>query len=147
MLKSNNNFNRAIGLVKLTLFSIILVFQFGCTGQNDPQKPNDLIPEDQYIDLLIEMQHIQSYRNAEPDSVNADSLKAKVYESYSVTDSQFLATHKYYQLQPDRHLRQIDSVLKKLDKEELRIRSFIDSVQSQRQKRDSLVTADSLNDQ
>ena len=147
MLKSNNNFSWSIGLVKLTLLSVILVFQFGCTGQNDPDKPNDLIPEDQYIDLLIEMQHIQSYRNAEPDSVNADSLKAKVFESYSVTDSQFLATHKYYQLQPDHHLRQIDSVLKRLDEEELRIRSFIDSVQSRRQKRDSLVTPDSLNDQ
>lgn len=147
MLKSNYNCNRPIGLVKLILFSFILVFQFGCTGQNDPEKPNDLIPEDQYIDLLIEMQHIQSYRNAEPDSVSADSLKAMVFENYSVTDSQFLASHKYYQLQPDLHLKQIDSVLNRLDNEELRIRSFIDSVQSQRQKTDSLITADSLSDQ
>jgi hypothetical protein len=133
-------------ITPLLTFLVILVFS-GCSGQGSPEKPDDLIPEDQYIDLLIEMQHIQSYRNAEPDSVNADSLKEVVFNSYNVTDSQFLATHKYYQLQPDLHLRQIDSVLKKLDNQELRIRAFIDSIQSLRQKRDSLQTPDSLDQQ
>lgn len=143
MPKSNKKLG-AIGLSKLILFSIILVLQAGCREQHIPEKPTDLIPESQYIDLLIEMQHIQSYRNAEPDSVDADSLKALVFEKYSVTDSQFLATHKYYQHQPELHLAQIDSVLERLDNEELRIRSFIDSVQSQRQKTEA---PDSLTEQ
>lgn len=147
MLKNNNEIGLFLsGIRTILTFSMIMVFT-GCSGQNSPEKPNDLIPEDQYIDLLIEMQNIQSYRNADPDSVNADSLKTIVFNAYNVTDSQFLVSHKYYQLQPDLHLRQIDSALNKLDNEELRIRSFIDSIQSKRQKRDSLQTADSLDQQ
>lgn len=120
------------------LFILIVVVVTGCSGQHKPEKPKNLIPEDTYIDLLIEMQNIQSYRNADPDSVNADSLKSLVLNHYNVSDSQFLSTHKYYQMQPDRHLIQIDSVISRLDREELRIRAFIDSVQSARQKKDSI---------
>ncbi|MFP8487704.1 DUF4296 domain-containing protein [Gracilimonas sp. Q87] len=140
MLKSNNYFDLTTAPVAIVFFTLMMVVLGGCSGQHKPEKPKDLIPEDKYIDLLVEMQHIQSYRNAEPDSVNADSLKATVYNNYNVTDSQFLASHTYYQLQPERHLEQIDSVLNRLDNEELRIRSFIDSVQSQQQKGDSVKT-------
>jgi hypothetical protein len=147
MLKISSSFDLSTGLTSSIFVTLMVVLLVGCTGQHKPKKPKDLIPEDQYIDLLIEMQHIQSYRNADPDSINADSLKAAVLSSYSVTDSQFLATHKYYQLQPDRHLEQIDSVLNRLDEEELRIRSFIDSIQSQRQKKDSLKTTTGNSDQ
>ena len=130
-------FDLSTETVPFMLILIVMVLT-GCSGQHKPEKPKDLIPEDTYIDLLVEMQNIESYRNAEPDSVNADSLKTAVLNRYSVSDSQFLATHKYYQMQPDRHLVQIDSVISRLDREELRIRAFIDSTQSARQKRDSL---------
>jgi hypothetical protein len=139
-----NNFHLALsaGLAprSLPILMIMVMVLIGCSGQHKPEKPKDLIPEDTYIDLLVEMQNIQSYRNADPDSVNADSLKNLVLNHYSVSDSQFLATHKYYQMQPDRHLEQIDSVISRLDKEELRIRAFIDSVQTTRQKKDSVDT-------
>lgn len=147
MLKNSKYFDLPTGPVISPFLLLGVLLLSGCSGHRSPDKPSDLIPEDQYIDLLAEMQHIQSYRNAEPDSVNADSLKTVVLKSYNVTDSQFLATHKYYQLQPDRHLEQIDSVLKVLDEEELRIRSFIDSVQSQRQKKDTLETTESEKEQ
>lgn len=144
MLKNNKFIDRTAGLMTYSVVILILAVISGCSGQLTPEKPDNLIPEDRYIDLLVEMQNIQSYRNAEPDSVNADSLKMLVFKSYNVSDSQFLASHKYYQLQPDIHLAQIDSVLERLDNEELEIRAFIDSVQSEKQKRDSIKTAESL---
>ncbi|MDZ7807872.1 MAG: DUF4296 domain-containing protein [Gracilimonas sp.] len=147
MLKISKHFDLSSVFASSILVTLMVVMLTGCSGHRKPKKPQNLIPEDQYIDLLVEMQHIQSYRNAEPDSINADSLKATALSNYSVTDSQFLATHKYYQMQPNRHLEQIDSVLNRLDKEELRIRAFIDSVQSQRQKMDSLKTADNSDQQ
>jgi hypothetical protein len=99
-------------------------------GPDKVPEPENLISEQNYIDLLIEMQHISTYRNAQPDSVNADSLKALVYNKFGITEEQFLNSHSYYQKQVERQLMRVQEVIRQLENEERYIQAHIDSVKA-----------------
>lgn len=128
----------------LVLFFVSAVlFAPGCIGPEKFPKPDDLIKEDTYIDLLIEMQHITTYRNAEPDSVNADSLKAVVYRDYGVSEEQFLTSHEYYQRDVSGQISRVDQAIQRIEDEKKLIESYMDTLKTQRANRDSLVLPDS----
>lgn len=80
---------------------ILLALLFaGCSS--GPEKPDKLIPEDTYTNLLVEMQLIRSYAdNAETDSTTIDSLLNEVYNKYDITATQFQQSHNYYQHFPE----------------------------------------------
>lgn len=112
------------------LFSAIILS--GCVGNEEIPVPDDLIAEQNYVDLLVEMQHIVTYRNSEPDSVNADSLKTLVFNRYKVTEEQFMASHTYYQSQVSDQLIRVDEAIRQLDMEEQYIQAHIDSIKAQK---------------
>lgn len=117
----------------------VMMLTTACLKNNTQPKPKDLIAEDTYIDLMVEMQHITTYRNAEPDSVNADSLKNLVYEKYNVTDEQYLRSHRYYQSHIQDQIVRIDTVLLRLESEQQMMQAYLDSLrQDESQRRDSL---------
>ncbi|MDR9417740.1 DUF4296 domain-containing protein [Gracilimonas sp.] len=117
---------------------VVIVLVTACKYNNTQPKPDDLIGEDTYIDLMVEMQHITTFKNAEPDSVNADSLKNLVYEQYGVTDEQYLRSHQYYQSQLQDQIARIDSVILRLENEQQMMQSYIDSLrQGNRAENDS----------
>lgn len=120
-----------------------VLFASGCIGPEKTPKPDNLIEEDTYIDLLIEMQHITTYRNAQPDSVNADSLKAIVYRDYGVTEEQFLTSHEYYQHDVEGHISRIDQAIQRIEDEKQLIESYMDSIKTEQAKHDSLALPDS----
>ena len=96
------------------------------------QPPENLIDEDTYINLMIEFQLLESYRDSmPPDSVATDSLKEVVLEKYSVTEAQFLTSREYYRQDYEQHVKRIEKAI-----EELRI----DQVQE-----DSTAANDSAN--
>jgi gas vesicle protein len=118
----------------------------GCTGREFNPKPKHLISERNYIDLLVEMQHITTWKNARPDSVNVDSLKQLIYDKYHITEAQFLASHKYYQKDLDRQLERVDEAIRQLKNEENYIQQHIDSVKKEEQLSDSLSQAKTSSD-
>lgn len=118
-----------------------LIFS-ACVGPEKIPKPKNLIPEEKYIDLMVEIQHIITYRNANPDSSDADSLKLVVFEKYDVTNEQYVASHHYYQRQVDQQIKRVDEALKKLKTEEKYIQAHIDSAIEANALQDSLMRAD-----
>ena len=118
---------------KASLFLLLLIAGLtilNCVGPEDTPPPNNLIDERNYIDLLVEMQHITTYRDAQPDSVNADSLKALVYQKFNITEEQFLASHDYYQKQVEKQLNRVNEAIRQLENEEQYIQAHIDSVKA-----------------
>jgi hypothetical protein len=110
---------------------LLMVFIISsCLGLEETPKPDNLIAEENYIDLLVEMQHIITYRNAKPDSISADSLKDIVYEKFGITEEQYAKSHAYYQQHVDRQLQRIDEAIRRLEGEENYIKTHIDSVQA-----------------
>ncbi|MAO63878.1 MAG: hypothetical protein CL666_02640 [Balneola sp.] len=114
-----------------------------CISPDQPKKPVDLISENNYVDLLVDMQHIITWRNVKQDSVNADSLKQVIYDRYEITEQQFEASHTYYQQQVERQLVRIEEVLRRLEGESSYIETHIDSVKKLKQASDSLDTDES----
>lgn len=67
---------------------------FGCSNN----EPSNLIGEDKYINLMVELQLLQSYQKyQQPDSTTVDSLREIIFQRYEVTENQFEQSHQYYQ--------------------------------------------------
>lgn len=89
----------------------------GCMEEEPP--PPDLIEEDTYIDLLVEMQLVKSYQEKVlPDSNLADSLMPKIMTKYEVTEDQFKRSHTYYQQQISEQQQRISEAIDRLRKDQ-----------------------------
>lgn len=119
-------------LFLLLAFLGLMVIQTGCVEPREKPKPDNLIDENNYIDLMLEVQHIKTYRDAYPDSVNDDSLKTIVFNRFGVSEEQFLKSHEYYQRQTNEQVKRVNELLRRLDQEEQFIQSHIDSVKATR---------------
>jgi len=94
---------------------ILLAGVSACSSVGGDAPPENLVEEDTYIHLLIELQLLRSYQESlPPDSLNVDSLKSVIFDKYGVTELQFRMSHSYYQRQVDeqkqRVVRAIDSL-------------------------------------
>jgi len=125
------------------LFGILLAISYSCVGPEEIPKPKNLLPEDTYIDLLVEVQHLITYQNAYPDSVNSDSLTSSIYDKYQVTEEEFLASHEYYQKQVKEQVGRIDEALLRLKAEDEQLKAHMDSVREANVRQDSIARADS----
>lgn len=95
-------------IIFLLLFSLA-----GCSG--DPQKPNNLIDEETYTDLLVELQLIRSYgENADTDSTTIDSLTTEVFQKHEVTRESFRESHQYYQQFPQEQKIRTENAIERL---------------------------------
>ncbi|MCH8556457.1 MAG: DUF4296 domain-containing protein [Balneolia bacterium] len=77
------------------LFSLGVMASVLLTGCSE--EPEDLIPEDDYINLLVEFELINAFNS---DTGNTDTvLRAidQIFVAYGVTEEQFLRSHEFYQ--------------------------------------------------
>lgn len=126
-------------VVLLFIWGVIsLPFITGCDGSET--QPDNLIQENTYIDILVELQLIRTHHNAMPDSIDADSLKQLVYEKYQIDEEQFVSSHQFYQKQVKEQLNRTDEAIKRLENEQRKIRAQIDSLQPDTAYTDTLST-------
>lgn len=110
---------------------MVLTAIAGCS--EDPERPDDLIPEDDYINLLVELQLINSFSQSSlADSISVDSLVEVSFEKYGTNQEQFAASHTYYQQFPEEQKVRIDSAIQRLRMDERRDRgSYSDTTDTQ----------------
>lgn len=88
----------------------------GCS--DDPGRPADLLPEDTYIDLMVEMKLLQNYqKELQADSTTIDSLQRLVFEAYEVPETQFRASHRYYQQDAEQQRERISTAIERMRKD------------------------------
>lgn len=106
-------------LLALALFSAIGTA--GCTNDS-PQKPDNLIEEDTYIDLLAELEMMRSYHETLPqDSVSMDSLRTVVYNHYEISEQQFVESHEFYREDMEKQAERIDEAIERLRKDQAQV--------------------------
>lgn len=105
-MKSNNYFF-------LLLISTILLS--GCYPE--PEKPDDLIREPVYVDLLTEVFLTQSMASLQNLTEKEDSLLSVLFDRYEVTRDQFDRSHEYYQRQGEAQVARTDSIRDRLRSE------------------------------
>jgi hypothetical protein len=112
----------------------LMLLLSGCIGPEEIPEPKNLIDENNYVDLMVELQHLKTYQNAYPDSVNTDSIKAIIYDRFGVSEEQFLSSHAYYQKHTKEQIGRVNEVINRMEQEESYIQAHIDSVKSVRTK-------------
>jgi hypothetical protein len=105
----------------MRLFLAVLactLFMSSCFNQDD--RPADLLPEGTYIDLMVELQLLQSYQERQrPDSTKADSLRQAIFEKYGASEEHFSESHRYYQEDVEAQRERISQAIEKLRKDRI----------------------------
>ncbi|PAU93594.1 hypothetical protein CK503_10590 [Aliifodinibius salipaludis] len=98
----------------LSLLIFLLLLSTSSCSEN-PSKPDQLIKEDKYIDLMVELQLVRSYGETNSlDSLTVDSLTDEIFQKYETTDSVFVQSHNYYQQFPEKQLSRIEKAIERL---------------------------------
>lgn len=105
----------------------LLIGLAGCTVDNS-EKPDDLIEEDAYINLLAELQLVQSYHeNLPQDSLSIDSLQNQIYEHYNITEERFVRSHEYYREDMQAQAERLDEAIERLRKDKVQLEDSTES--------------------
>jgi hypothetical protein len=99
------------------IVALMVIIPLLSACQDDPNKPEDLIREPVYIDLLTEVFLIQSIAELRGIEENKDSLYTVIFDQYNVTRDQFDRSHTYYQRQGEAQVARADSVRDMLRRE------------------------------
>lgn len=94
------------------LISIGMMASLLLTGCSD--EPEDLIPEDDYINLLVEFELVNAFNSDTGDTDTVLRAIDQIFIEYGVTEDQFLQTHAFYQRdvenQVNRHRTAVERV-------------------------------------
>ncbi len=105
----------------MRLFLTVLacaLFLSSCFDHDD--RPADLLPEETYIDLMVELQLLKSYQERQQtDSTSADSLRNAIFEKHGATEERFSKSHRYYQEDIEAQRERISRAIEKLRKDRI----------------------------
>ncbi len=112
----------------LLIFGILLLGSYTLSCEEDPfPKPDDLIPEDTYIKLMVDVQLFDALVYTSDSLANTDSLRHALFEQYSTNEETFLRSHYYYQSNIREHNTRLDSALNALAEEQKKLYQAPDS--------------------
>ena len=104
---------RGFIFVSVFLFSLL-----GCGDEEIVPKPDNLLPEETYVSLLVELQLLDAWIFTSEAITTTDSIKTALFNHYNTTEDIFDASNAYYQSRPEEHVARIDSALKILEMEQ-----------------------------
>jgi hypothetical protein len=117
---------------QIIYISLISIFIFSCTSNTIYEKPENLIPRDEMVDILVDMQlalGAKSIKNFDGNK-NVDYMYL-VYEKYQIDSARFAESNFYY-------MTNIDEFNKVLRKSKNKIQVMKKEYENIRKKRDSI---------
>ena len=99
---------------------LLLVIALVQCQSADETPPADLIPRDQFVDIMVDVQLIESIGKQKMLRIDDPRLRitdmyAGTFEKHGVTDSSFTRTYDWYFAHPEEMLAVFDEVIFKLD--------------------------------
>ena len=92
---------------------IILFLALTLASCKEEVKPDYLIDEDVYIDLLIELQIVKSYSYLDP-SLPTDSARMDILNAYGISKDDFLKSHEYFQQGGAEQIFRLDKAIERI---------------------------------
>jgi len=111
--------NRSLILLFLLLSLSLLMLSCGTDNE-----PDSLIPEEQYIDIYVDLVLVNQLSDKQVEEASKDSLRDVVYSLHGVDQDQFKRSHEFYQ-------RQADQQIQRIEKMEEHLTQFRDSLRDQ----------------
>ena len=120
---------------KIIALFIFVSLAFSCTSNTIYEKPEDLIPKDSMIDLLVDMQLAVGARSGKNlDEKYGLNYMPLVYEKYNIDSARFAKSSFYYATDIDHYtkiLKTVKARLKKLEVENEAILEEQDSIKKE----------------
>ncbi len=104
----------------LPIVAAIMVTIVSCSSN----KPPDLIPRDQFIEIFVNLELDRAFYRATQDSIRADSIRQVILNKYQITEAQFIRSRDYYQ-QTGQEGDILKSALDKLKNDRDKVNTFI----------------------
>lgn len=113
------------------LWAALLLTACSDTGPDRPERPDDLLDEDRYIDILAELHIVQALEDTYQDTTLHEQALERVLENYDVRHQQFQSTHNYYmRADPGRQRERMEKVRERLNHE---LQTINEEVQNRRE--------------
>lgn len=93
------------------LLITLLLLIAGCEEESIFPRPADLLAEDDYITIFIELQLFDAFIQSADSTGKVDSLKTELFSYYQISEERFLNSHRYYQSDMDAQNVRIDSAV------------------------------------
>ncbi|OYU81126.1 MAG: hypothetical protein CFE23_06450 [Flavobacterium sp. BFFFF1] len=102
---------------KLAFFFIAAFLWTGC-NDNPVEKPKNLIPEDQMVDIIYDLSLLEAIRLSDPGAIREKKINPStyVYEKYKVDSLQFAKSDHYYAGDINKYAKLYEKVEKRLEK-------------------------------
>jgi|GEM_PF-1954152 len=105
--------------------TILSVLTFSCTDD----RPENLMPEDKYIDLFTELTVLNQLRDEQLEGVSREYLRDQIFEQHGTSQETFRTSHNYYQRNAEEQIVRLEKVIKKLEDEREFVQAHIDSLE------------------
>ncbi|MFY0684492.1 MAG: DUF4296 domain-containing protein [Balneola sp.] len=102
---------------KLLIIVFPLLLLLGCKEENYIPKPEPLMEEAQYLDLLLELKILKVYQSRGASGKVVDSLYTEIFLQHDADTALFRKSHAYYQAQTVLQQERVDSLIVRLNKE------------------------------
>lgn len=104
-------------LIYLFLAPAIFGFALSCDSSKNDEITANLIPEEDYVQLMAEIQLLRTTRNSRVETADHDSLQKVIFEKYNVDAEQFAESNSYYQKQVKDQVRRVNQAIELLEAE------------------------------
>jgi len=83
--------------MKKSFYILLVVVFLSCESKTNYEKPKDLIPKDQMIDLLMDMHLVNGIAGIKSkDGSNVNNYMSFLYKKYKTDSTRFAASNLYY---------------------------------------------------
>uniref|UniRef100_UPI0040491F86 DUF4296 domain-containing protein n=1 Tax=Flavobacterium sp. TaxID=239 RepID=UPI0040491F86 len=132
--------------IKSYLTLLILIF-LGACGENNVEKPDNLIPQKTMEEILYDLAIIDAARISNPQSIvdAGISQQGYIFEKYKVDSLQFAQSNAYYTADVENYIQMYKGILEKIETEKTVVDSIVrvnraiaDSLKLEKIKQDSI---------
>ncbi len=97
-------------------FIVIFIVFLSCESRTKYEKPKDLIPKDQMIDLLTDMHIINGVTGIKnKDGLKANNYISLLYEKYQIDSTRFASSNLYYTSKISEYEKMFKEVKKRIE--------------------------------
>lgn len=96
------------------IFAVIILFS-SCTSNTIFKEPKDLIPQDQMVDLIVDMQLAVGGKTVTNLNQQRSNYMPLIYEKHGVDSARFARSNFYYSTKIDDYTRMLQTVKVRLD--------------------------------
>ena len=83
--------------IKLVVFCLLSLILLGCYGIEKPKKPDNLIPEDKMVDVLVEIAIVSAGKGINKRTLENKGITpvAFIYKKHNIDSLQFVNSNNY----------------------------------------------------